>query len=106
MKKNTKQSTSSRSKTPPIWYYFSEYNLIKSSQANSQVFKLFADSLGNIFKQTVFIYIESEQHQIPVILFANLWHDLKWSDKRKAFYLNNRRTDIDQFDDKTDSDKE
>lgn len=54
----------------------------------------------------MYIYTESEQHQIPVILFANLWHDLKWSDRKKAFYLNDQRTDIDQYDITTDDEKD
>ena len=33
-----------------------------------------------------------------MVLFANLWHTLKWSDRKKAFYLGDRATEVDQYD--------
>ena len=33
-----------------------------------------------------------------MILFANLWHSLKWSNRKKAFYLGDRVTEVDQYD--------
>ena len=98
MRGNTEQDTSSGSKTPPTRYYLPEHER-SETRTNYRVHLLPTEEPGNVFGQLVYIFDKKESnYQYPVILFANLWHFLKWSDRKKAFYLGDRVTEVDQYD--------
>ena len=79
-------------------YYLPKHKLSKT-RTNYRVHLLPAEEPGNVFRQSVYIFDKKEaNYQYPVTLFANLWHSLKWSDCKKAFYLGDRAPEIDQYD--------
>ena len=79
-------------------YYLPEHELVKT-RTNYRVHLLSAEEPGNIFGRLVYIFDKKESnYQYPVVLFANLWHMLKWSKCKKAFYLGDRTTEVDQYD--------
>ena len=79
-------------------YYLPEHEL-SETRTNYRVHLLPAEEPGNVFGQSVYILDKKESnYQYPVTLFANLWHSLKWSDRKKAFYLGDRALEVDQYD--------
>jgi hypothetical protein len=65
---------------------------------NSKVYKVPAEYEKNTFGFTFFVYRNNEGIETPICYFSNTWNTIKWSARRREFYLGDLINEISVWD--------
>jgi hypothetical protein len=58
-----------------------------ATRDNSKVYKVPVEHPNNTFGYTFFVHCNDEGKEMPICYFGHTWNTIKWSVRRREFYL-------------------